>query len=373
MEMRMRSAFIVAVSLCFSVAVPIAHAEIGVPAAPGGIYLSFEGGYHQSDASGVAAQGFAKVTPGMSVPPGIVHAESTLPQPGPLVGGLHTVHSGTLDEEASIDGGSFISADDGGYGGATMGYTLASPLGIVSRVELYSMGRFADESAATSGIFAMRGIDNRSAVFFFSVPVDHLNVDVEQSLSTKEIGFRFKSDQRAGSLAFALSAEPFYIRYDQETDTNVIATDFPSGIFATANRRSDVSADLFGAQLALEAALPLAAKLSLIGRGSAGVYNVSADGDFSTGAVQKNVNTLNEGVSDEGSRAGYRLGAEAGFRYTVNSSTWLSLTTSVDYLSEVPTAVLPRFANDSAAHIGFDDLLDWRTGVRLTFATDGAP
>jgi hypothetical protein len=197
-----------------------------------------------------------------------------------------------------------------------------------------------------------------------------LNVDIEQSLSTREIGFRFKSDRRAGPLAFALSAEPFYIRYDQETDTNAIATDFSYAFFGRANRHSDVSANLFGAQLALEAALPLAGNLSLIGRGSAGVYNVSADGDFSSGAVQPGF-TSKASVSDGSSRAGYRLGAEAGFRYAVNSSTWLSLTTSVDYLSEVPTAVLPRFQSDSAAHIGFDDLLDWRSGIRLTFSTDG--
>jgi hypothetical protein len=100
---------------------------------------------------------------------------------------------------------------------------------------------------------------------------------------------------------------------------------------------------------------------------------VSADGDFSSGTVVTNVGTFKVGVSDGSSRAGYRLGAEAGFRYAVNSSTWLSLTTSVDYLSEVPTAILPRFENDSAAHVGFDDLLDWRSGIRLTFATNGAP
>jgi hypothetical protein len=197
-----------------------------------------------------------------------------------------------------------------------------------------------------------------------------VNVDIDQSLSTKEIGFRFKSDRRAGPLAVALSAEPFYIRYDQETDTNATANFF-NAIFGTANRHSDVSANLFGAQLALEAALPLAENLSLIGRGSAGVYNVSADGDFSSGSAQA-LGTFKVGISDGSSRAGYRLGAEAGFRYTVNSSTWLSLTTSVDYLSEVPTAVLPRFETDSAAHLGFDDLLDWRSGIRLTFATDGA-
>jgi hypothetical protein len=102
---------------------------------------------------------------------------------------------------------------------------------------------------------------------------------------------------------------------------------------------------------------------------------VSVDGDFSSGSniISIPASNIKVGISDGSSRAGYRLGAEAGFRYAVNSSTWLSLTTSVDYLSEVPTAILPRFENDSAAHVGFDDLLDWRSGIRLTFATNGAP
>jgi hypothetical protein len=162
LEKQMRLAPIVASSLCFSVAVPLAHAEIGMPAAPGGIYLSIEGGYHQSDAPGVSAQGFQKVTPGTPAPGGdIVTLSSTSSLLSPPPGITTTVTSGSLSEFASLDGGSFISADHGGYGGATVGYTLASPLGIMSRVELYGMGSFADESAATSGIFAVRGVDNR--------------------------------------------------------------------------------------------------------------------------------------------------------------------------------------------------------------------
>jgi hypothetical protein len=208
LEKQMRLAPIVAVSFCFSVAIPLAHAEIGVPAAPGGIYLSVEGGYHQWDAPGVSAQGFQSVTPGTPPLGTDVIAASTLPpQSLPVPGITTTVTSGSLSETASLDGGSFISADRGGYGGATLGYTLTSPLGIISRVELYGMGSFADESAATSGIFAVRGVDNRSYAIFYGVPTDNVNVDVDQSLSTKEIGFRFKSDRRAGPLAFALSAE----------------------------------------------------------------------------------------------------------------------------------------------------------------------
>jgi hypothetical protein len=75
-------------------------------------------------------------------------------------------------------------------------------------------------------------------------------------------------------------------------------------------------------------------------------------------------------VSDSSSRTGYRLGAEAGVRYVVNPSTWVSVIGSLDYFSEMPTAALPREASDAAAHIAFEDLLEWRSGVRLTFATN---
>jgi hypothetical protein len=359
----MRIPFVIAVSLAFSLGIPVAHAEIGLPTAPGGIYLSFEGGYHQSDAPGAAARGASTVVPAASVGTAYTNDKGTSLAPVPTHSTLMV--DGSNFVFATTDGGSFISADHGGYGGATIGYTLASPLGIMSRVELYGTGSFANESDTAYGAFGIRGVDNRSWALFAAIPNDIVKADIDQSVRSKEIGLRFKSDQRAGPLAFALSMEPFYVRYEQETDADATLA-FPANtIIAFANRRSDVSANLFGAQLALETVVPLGGPFSLIGRGSAGIYNVSADGDFST-----TTDLFHTGLSDDRSRAGYRLGAEAGLRYIVNSSTWLSLIASVDYLSEVPTAVLPRFENDPDAHVGFDDVLDWRTGIRLTFASD---
>lgn len=52
-------------TLLISASVPaLAHAEIGSSTGVGGIYISFEGGYHQSNASSVAAQGDSVVIPG---------------------------------------------------------------------------------------------------------------------------------------------------------------------------------------------------------------------------------------------------------------------------------------------------------------------
>lgn len=381
-------------TLLMSASVPaLAHAEIGSPTGVGGIYVSFEGGYHQSNASPVAAQGDSTVTPGTVGDPSGAFAEAagtTLSaadgSAGPgsasasaasldwLGSGMpysvrSNAYSGTESAFATPDGGSFISADHGGYGGVSIGYAFVRPaLGVVSRIEIYGTGSFADESSTSFGALGMQGV-NGSAVALAAVPLHDLEVNVTQSLSTKEFGFRLKTDRQVGPLAFALSVEPFYIRYNQETETNGVLLNPDNE--ASANRRSDVDADLFGAQIALESVVPLFDRVSLIGRGSAGVYGVTANGGFSSKFVV-DATPFQDHVSDGGSRTGYRLGAEGGFRYVVNSTTWLSLTTSVDYLSDVPTAVLPREDGARAAHIAFDDLLDWRTGLRLTFATNGS-
>jgi hypothetical protein len=171
-----------------------------------------------------------------------------------------------------------------------------------------------------------------------------------------------------------LSVEPFFMHYDQNTATLGTFNDPISGS-ASASRNSDVNADIYGAQIAAEGVLPIVGNFSLIGRGSAGVYEVSAGGDFASlfvvpaGSIGSTA-PITASVSDSSSRTGYRLGAEAGVCYVVNRSTWVSAIGSVDYLSEMPTAVLPREASDPAAHIAFDDLLEWRAGVRLTFATN---
>ena len=69
---------------------------------------------------------------------------------------------------------------------------------------------------------------------------------------------------------------------------------------------------------------------------------------------------------DDDSETGYRFGAETGVRLQLAPWARLSITGSAERFTDVPTAVLPNFEDDRAAHVDFDDLTDWRVGVRLT-------
>ena len=57
---------------------------------------------------------------------------------------------------------------------------------------------------------------------------------------------------------------------------------YSSFLGGSGHRSSDVESDLFGIQVALEGATPLAGALSLIGRASAGIYHVRGDGRFNS-------------------------------------------------------------------------------------------
>jgi hypothetical protein len=380
-------------AFCFGVS-SVAQAEIGNPTHPGGVYLSIEGGYQGSTAPGVAAQGDSTVTPGQTSPAsggsggasgttatsasssaGNGFASGTASAVGAPFSVSATAQSGTESASGNPDGGAFIDADTGAYGALSLGYALQSPAqGVLTRIEFYASVSSAQSSSESFGALGLRGVDNNSAVVFAAVPLSDVGVNVTQTVRTQEVGFRFKTDQQAGPVGAALSVEPFFMHYDQNTATIGTFNDPTSGP-ASASRNSDVSADIYGAQIAAEGVLPIVGNFSLIGRGSAGVYEVSAGGDFTSLFVVPATSIgstapISASVSDSSSRTGYRLGAEAGVRYVVNRSTWVSAIGSVDYLSEMPTAVLPREASDPAAYIAFDDLLEWRAGVRLTFATN---
>jgi hypothetical protein len=381
----------VLVAFCIS-ASTAARAEIGNPTHPGGLYLSVEGDYQGSNAPGVATEGDSTVIPGQPSPvssgsgsaggtkstsasasAGNGFGSGTASAVGAPFAVSATASSGTESASANANGGGFIDADTGVYGALTLGYALQSP-GILSRIEFYASASEARSSSENFGALGLRGVDNNSAVVFAAVPLGDVSVNVTQSVATREVGLRFKTDQQVGAIAAALSVEPFFMHYDQNTATMGTFNDPTSGS-ASASRNSDVDADIYGAQIAAEGVLPVVGNFSLIGRGSAGVYEVSATGDFSSLFVVPPTSVgskapIAANVSDSDSRTGYRLGAEAGVRYVINPSAWVSVIGSLDYFSEMPTALLPREASDPAAHIAFNDLLEWRTGVRLTFATN---
>lgn len=238
----------------------------------------------------------------------------------------------------------------------------------MNRVEAYGSIRAADEDRDHGSAIAFRSVDNNAAIALAAIPAGDATATTDQSLALREFGLRLKSDQQIGGTTFTLGLEPFFMRYEQNTRTSATLKSFT----AFGHRIADVESDIYGMQFAIEGAIPLSGQFSLIGRGSAGAYHVNTDADFSssfglsTGGITW---THDAKVSDGDTRMGYRLGAETGVRYTVSSSTWLSVTGAVDYLSEVPTAMLPGEAGDGPASIAFDDLLDLRIGARLTFAS----
>lgn len=263
-----------------------------------------------------------------------------------------------------------MSVDDGGYFSATVGYAFTAPfLGVVSRIEAYGGRTGSDADQSANGALALRSVDNLAAIALAAVPLDAMQGDITQDLSLTEFGLRLKSDQKIGGATVTLGAEPFYIRYEQSTRTSGVISDL---LDASGTRTSDVESDIWGVQLAIEGAAPLGGPFSVLGRASAGVYNIDTDAEFSSAfrmPFGPPFGAYDAHVSDSDSRTGYRLGAEAGVRYALSGTAWLSVTGSVDYLSETPTAVLPATAADAPASVAFDDLLDWRAGARLTFAT----
>lgn len=361
----MRNTFSLATASLFLTCMACAaNAEIGVPAGPGGLYFSLEGGYQQTYAPGVAAQGTSTTVNG-PFSAFAWSASSSFPSASPPPQQV-AASAGAASATASSDGGSFIHASQGGYSEVSLGYVLPAPLfGFVSRIEAYGSGSFADANHSAPGAFGFRSVDNTVAAAVAAVPFSYVAGDVTQSIDRWEIGFRIKADEHAGPLALAFSAEPFFMHYAQYTNSEFSAPKIPF----SGSRSSQVSADLYGGQLATEGVLPLFGHVSLIGRASAGVYGLSADGNFDSLVNVSFADLTYYGHEHDGeTRMGYRLGAQAGLRYAFSQYVWLSLIGSVDYFSRLPTAVLPRTRTDAPAHMAFSSQTDWRAGVRLTLA-----
>ena len=84
-------------------------------------------------------------------------------------------------------------------------------------------------------------------------------------------------------------------------------------------RDANIDADMFGMLVSLEAQKPITdTSVSLVGRVFGGLYHLNADGDFSDNFGVQN-------TSDDISKWGYRIGAEAGIRADLSERLFLSL------------------------------------------------
>lgn len=281
--------------------------------------------------------------------------------------------NGSASASATPNGGRFIDADSGTWVSGSIGYALPLGGGIMGAIEAYGRTDRADDDLRILGAAGFRSVDNDAAFAAATAPVQNLVTTAEQEVRLSEFGVRLKAGNPGGAFPLVFGFEPFYISYEQETETTSKGS---NAIFFTdidARRRSDVDGRLYGAQAAVEVQVPLVGQsLFWLARGSGGFYRIDAEGDFFSD-ISTRGGTVDSGrVRDEEEDWGYRAGAETGVRVMFNPSLALSLTGAVDYLSDVPTAVLPRTGDDGVAHIGMDDRTTWRFGGQLTFLL-GAP
>lgn len=278
--------------------------------------------------------------------------------------------NGSASASASPNGGRFVDADSGTWFGGAIGYSFVLGGGVIGAVEAYGSQTRSDDSTGIQGAAGFRSVDNETAFAAASAPLTSLTTVAEQDLRLSEIGVRLKAGNPNGALPLIVGLEPFYISYEQDTETSSLG----SGNFVvrglSARRNSDVDGRLYGAQAALETQVPLFGQsIFWLARGSGGFYRVEADGDFSSDIFVPNFGfAASARVHDKDADWGYRAGAETGVRVVFNPSLALSVTGGVDYLSDVPTAVLPRSGSDGPAHIEMDDLTTWKFGAQLTFS-----
>lgn len=280
---------------------------------------------------------------------------------------------GSATASASPNGGRTIDPDTGTWLTGSVGYAFAMGGGIMGAVEVYGRHNKADEDLSILGAAGFRAVDNQAVFAAAATPIGNLTTSTGQEVRLSEFGVRLKANAPGGVLPLIFGLEPFYIHYEQETETTSRGS--AGGIGGIdASRRSDVDGRLYGVQAALETQVPLFGQsLFWLARGSGGFYRIEAEGDFSSeiSIASFGGNLDSARVADDVGDWGYRAGAETGIRVVFNPSLALSLTGGVDYLSDMPTAVLPRFGGEDAAHVEMDDLTIWKFGGQLTFSFGG--
>ncbi len=361
MMRRIRAPQLKAISVAvLAVALPATgRAEIGIPVRSGGVYMSIEGGYQNLDAAGVSSGGASTSVNGNPGGAGAACGSQSLFSTSCAVG------AGTESARGVSDGGGFASAEDGAFGSLGFGYVLPSPMfGLLDRLEIVGSFARSDDDKESFGAFGMRSVDNSLTIAIARAPIEFLRAATDVREESSEIVLRFKSDTKvSGSSLLTLSFEPFYRRSETEVSTRA-AGDF----FGKISRDTDIDSDTFGALLALEGRMPIASNVSIVGRGYGGLYHTEADGKFSDRIAT--FLPLAHHVDDDDGFGGYRVGGEVGLQVEVTPGARVTLFGAADYLSDVATAVLPRFQSDRAAHIDQDDLTVWRTGLRLTLSAD---
>lgn len=266
-------------------------------------------------------------------------------------------------------GRSDLNFDEGTLftGGLEVGYVLAEPNALFSRVEfnldlsMLSRSERRDDADNAGVVIA----DHNSLASIQFSAQDGIIIDGDDSQTDVEARVSFKSllDENDDHALF-LSVEP-YFKF-QDTDGKSDFSFAPgTGLDDTAGRRDDIEAEYYGVQAALEAEHPVSDSLSLIGRASAGVYYVD-----SSIATQLRLSDLQFGteITDDDSTFGGRFGAAFGVKvplYYQGAS--LSLVGTIDYQTDVATIDHIQATNGQQTQADFDDRLDVGAKASLAF------
>lgn len=196
--------------------------------------------------------------------------------------------------------------------------------GWLDRLEAYGTFSNSDDSQHSSGFgFEAVSSDGRVALGEF----DSAGITSTSSISdrTREIGMRFKSDNFTDTdFPLIVSFEPFY----RNGKTRVRGT-----VGSSYAYQADADSDMYGLQLALETEIKMSVPaLSFIGRVAGGGYGMH----FGESSGQR-IATYTEGRGGSDNTVGYRLGAEAGFRFLASEASYFSATGAVDHFSKAAT------------------------------------
>jgi len=218
-----------------------------------------------------------------------------------------------------------LDAQDGAFGGVSYGYVLPRRMwGFLDRLEAYGTFSNNDDTSQSTGYsFTATSSDGQVAIGEFDT--DGIANNASVSDRTREIGMRFKSDNFTDtSFPLIVSLEPFY-RNEKIRTRAAIGDSYA--------QESNASTDMYGVQLALETEIDMfIPELSFIGRIAGGGYAVSFDQHSA-----QHIATYSEGSSSGDDATGYRLGAEAGFRFAASDTSFVSATGAVDHFSKAAT------------------------------------
>lgn len=250
-----------------------------------------------------------------------------------------------------------VNFDDGGYFilGLEAGYVLENPSLLFDRIELATELRGQTRDFTRDPASAAQGLVDPIFSATVALGGGFTQVDSDEEEVDAEVRLSFKNTLvESDSHVIVASVEPFY--RNQDTDSTARMS-FTTGSSFSAERRDNIDADYYGAQVAVEMEKPLTDSISLVGRASAGAYYVDADTESS---FAPQIFGIEFKTQDSDSTWGGRFGGALGIKVPLHyAGASLTLLGTVDYLTDVATIDHVELKpGQSFTETGFDDALD---------------